>query len=36
MNRVDSINRGMEAVQAASASEGRVDIPSLKGKVSAE
>ena len=36
MNRVDNINRGMEGVQAATASEGRVDIPSLKGKVSAE
>jgi ribulose-5-phosphate 4-epimerase/fuculose-1-phosphate aldolase len=36
MNRVDSINRGMESVQTATASEGRVAIPSLKGKVSAE
>jgi ribulose-5-phosphate 4-epimerase/fuculose-1-phosphate aldolase len=34
MNRVDSMTRGMDQARAATASEGRVDIPSLKGKVS--
>jgi len=34
MNRVDSMTRGMDQAHAASASEGQVDIPSLKGKVS--
>jgi len=34
MNRVDSMTRGMNQARAATASEGRVDIPSLKGKVS--
>ncbi len=36
MNRVDTMNRGMDRAQAASGHEGSVDIPSLKGKVSAE
>jgi len=36
MNRVDSMTRGMDQAHAASASEGQVDIPSLKGKVSDE
>ena len=36
MNRIDSMSRGMEHARAATAHEGRVDIPSLKGKVSAE
>ena len=36
MNRIDDINRGMAGAQAASASEGRVSIPSMKDKVSAE
>jgi ribulose-5-phosphate 4-epimerase/fuculose-1-phosphate aldolase len=36
MNRIDDINRGMAGAQAASASEGRVAIPSMKDKVSAE
>jgi len=36
MNRIDEINRGMAGAQAASASEGRVAIPSMKDKVSAE
>jgi ribulose-5-phosphate 4-epimerase/fuculose-1-phosphate aldolase len=34
MQRVESINRGMDSARPATASEGRVDIPSLKGKVS--
>jgi ribulose-5-phosphate 4-epimerase/fuculose-1-phosphate aldolase len=34
MNRIDDINRGMDSASAATASEGRVAIPSLKGKVS--
>ena len=36
MNRVDTMSRGMADARAATASEGQVDIPSLKGKVSAE
>ena len=36
MNRIDSMSRGMENARAATASEGQVKIPSLKGKVSAE
>ena len=36
MNRVDSMTRGMDQVRAATATEGQVDIPSLKGKVSDE
>ena len=36
MNRVDNVTRGMDKVRAATAEEGRVEIPSLKGKVSAE
>ena len=36
MNRVDSMTRGMDQVRAATASEGQVEIPSLKGKVSDE
>jgi ribulose-5-phosphate 4-epimerase/fuculose-1-phosphate aldolase len=36
MNRIDDINRGVAGAQAASASEGRVAIPSMKDKVSAE
>ena len=36
MNRIDSMSRGMENASAATASEGQVEIPSLKGKVSAE
>jgi ribulose-5-phosphate 4-epimerase/fuculose-1-phosphate aldolase len=34
MQRVDSINRGMDTARPATGQEGRVDIPSLKGKVS--
>ena len=36
MNRVDSMTRGMGQARAATASEGQVDIPSLKGKVGDE
>ncbi len=36
MNRVDSMSRGMADARAATADEGSVAIPSLKGKVSAE
>jgi len=36
MNRVDSMTRGMDQARAATASEGQVEIPSLKGKVSDE
>ena len=36
MNRIDSMSRGMENARAATTSEGQVEIPSLKGKVSAE
>jgi len=36
MNRVDSMTRGMDHARAATASEGQVEIPSLKGKVSDE
>ena len=36
MHRVDDVNRGMDRARPAPASEGRVDIPSLKGKVSDE
>ena len=36
MNRVDNMTRGMDDARAATASEGSVDIPSLKGKVSDE
>ena len=36
MNRVDTMSRGMDQARAATASEGSVDIPSLKGKVSDE
>ena len=36
MNRVDDMCRGMDQAQAATADEGSVAIPSLKGKVSAE
>ena len=36
MNRIESMSRGMENARAATASEGQVEIPSLKGKVSAE
>ena len=36
MNRVDSMTRGMDQVRAATATEGSVEIPSLKGKVSDE
>jgi len=36
MNRVDSMTRGMDQARAATASEGQVDIPSLKGKVGDE
>jgi ribulose-5-phosphate 4-epimerase/fuculose-1-phosphate aldolase len=34
MNRIDSVNRGMESARTATASDGHVAIPSLKGKVS--
>ena len=36
MNRVDSMTRGMDQARATAASQGRVEIPSLKGKVSEE
>jgi len=36
MNRVDTMSRGMADARAATADEGSVVIPSLKGKVSAE
>jgi ribulose-5-phosphate 4-epimerase/fuculose-1-phosphate aldolase len=36
MNRIDDINRGVDGARAATASEGRVAIPSMKDKVSAE
>ena len=36
MNRIDSMSRSLESIRAATASEGQVEIPSLKGKVSAE
>jgi hypothetical protein len=36
MNRVTNIGRGMDQARAATASQGTVDIPSLKGKVSDE
>ena len=36
MNRVDSMTRGMGQARAATASEGQVEIPSLKGKVGDE
>ena len=36
MNRVDSMTRGMEDVRAATADQGSVEIPSLKGKVGAD
>ena len=36
MNRVDTMNLGLADARAATADEGSVQIPSLKGKVSAE
>lgn len=36
MNRIDDINRGIDSARSATASEGRVAIPSMKDKVSAE
>ena len=36
MNRIGSMSRSLESIRAATASEGQVEIPSLKGKVSAE
>ncbi len=36
MNRVTNMSRGMDDIRPATAAEERVEIPSLKGKVSAE